>query len=85
MALVKRGKTWHTDFSVDGERYRQSLETRDWREAQAREKELIAQASQGNLTPAGQRFSRLSLNEALDRYLDDRSARVAARSHPLRV
>jgi integrase len=81
MALVKRGKTWHTHFFVDGQRYRQSLETSDWREAQAREKALIAQASQGKLTPAGQRFSRLNLNEALDRYLEDRAARVTTRSH----
>src|SRR5664280_668130 len=81
MSLVKRGKTWHTHFFVDGERFRQSLETSDWREAQAKEKELIAQASQGKLAPASQQFSRLSMNEALDRYLADRSARVAGRSH----
>jgi hypothetical protein len=29
MALVKRGKTWHTHFFVDGQRYRQSLDTTD--------------------------------------------------------
>ena len=81
MALKKRGKTWHTHFFVDGQRFRQSLETADWREAQAKEKELIAQASQGKLAPASQQFSRLSMNEALDRYLADRSARVAGRSH----
>ena len=51
MALYKRGKTWHTDFSVNGERFRQSLDTSDWREAQAKEKELIARASQGKLPP----------------------------------
>src|SRR5579871_5974818 len=49
MALTKRGKTWHTHFFVDGVRYRQSLGTTDWREAQAREKALIAQALQGKL------------------------------------
>ena len=76
MALVKRGKTWHTHFFVDGQRFRQSLETSDWREAQAKEKELIAEASQGKLAPASQQFSRLNMNEALDRYLADRSARV---------
>ena len=81
MSLKKRGKTWHTHFFVDGQRFRQSLETADWREAQAKEKELIAQASQGKLAPASQQFSRLSMNEALDRYLADRSARVAGRSH----
>src|SRR5271167_1655345 len=81
MAIVKRGKTWHTHFFVDGQRFRQSLETSDWREAQAKEKELIAQASQGRLAPASQQFSRMNMNEALDRYLADRSARVARRSH----
>jgi hypothetical protein len=39
--LVKRGKTWHAHFFVDGQRFRQSLETSDWREAQAKEKELM--------------------------------------------
>jgi hypothetical protein len=32
MALYKRGKTWHTDFTVNGERFRQSLDTTDWRD-----------------------------------------------------
>ncbi len=45
MAIYKRGKTWWTDFSVNGQRYRESLRVTDWREAQAREKELIVQAS----------------------------------------
>ena len=35
MSLVKRGKTWHTHFFVAGQRFRQSLDTSDWREAQA--------------------------------------------------
>ena len=39
MALKKRGKTWHTHFFVDGERFRQSLETSDWREAQRKERD----------------------------------------------
>jgi hypothetical protein len=30
MALYKRGKTRHTDFMVNGQRFRQSLETTDW-------------------------------------------------------
>ena len=44
MSLYKRGKTWHTDFTVNGERFRQSLDTTDWREAQSSEKRLIADA-----------------------------------------
>ena len=58
MALIKRGKTWHTHFFVDGQRFRQSLDTSDWREAQACEKELITRASQGKLAPASQQFSK---------------------------
>jgi hypothetical protein len=40
VALKKRGKTWHTHFFVDGERFRFSLDTSDWREAQRKERVL---------------------------------------------
>jgi hypothetical protein len=70
MSLVKRGKTWHTHFFVDGQRFRQSLGTSDWRQAQAREKELITKASQGKLAPVSQRFGRLAFGEAADRFLE---------------
>ena len=85
MALVKRGKTWHTHFFVDGQRFRQSLETSDWREAQAKEKELIARASQGKLAPASQQFSKLNVSDALERYLADRAAHVQPRSKTVRI
>jgi hypothetical protein len=49
---------------IDGQRFRQSLETSDWREAQAKEKELIARASQGKLAPVSQQFSKLTFKEA---------------------
>ena len=80
VSLYKRNKIWHTDFSVDGQRFRQSLETRDWREAQSKEKELIAQASEGKLTPKGHEFSRLGFSEAAERYLTDKLPRLAQRS-----
>lgn len=81
MALFRRNKTWWSDFSVNGVRYRMSLDTTDWREALSREKEKIAQAHAGKLSPAGQSFARLAFSEALDRYLADRSAHVDSRSH----
>ena len=80
MALFRRGKWWWTDFSVHGARYRQSLKTTDWREAQAREKELIAQASQGKLAPSSQQFGRLAFSEAAERYITDRSPHLAPKS-----
>ena len=69
MSLKKRGKRWHTHFFVDGQRFRQSLDTSDWREAQKAEKELIAQASRGQLAPVTQQFARLAFGEAADRFL----------------
>jgi integrase len=81
MATFKRGKTWWTDFAVNGVRYRMSLGTTDWREALSREKDRIAEAQAGKLSVAGQSFARLAFTEALRRYLEDRSPRVARRSH----
>jgi integrase len=77
MSLVKRGKTWHTHFFVDGQRFRQSLETSDWREAQSKEKDLIADAKAGKLSPTKQEFARLSFREAAERFLQDRIPQLA--------
>jgi integrase len=68
VALTKRGKIWHAHFFVDGVRYRQSLETTDWREAQAKEKELIASASQGKLNASHEGFAKLTFASAADAY-----------------
>jgi len=81
VALYKRNDTWWTDFSVNGQRFRLSLDTTDWREAQRQEKERIAQARAGKLTTSGQQFGRLAFGEAVDRYLVDRHTRVEAKSH----
>jgi integrase len=80
MALKKRGKTWHTHFFVDGERYRKSLETSDWREAQRAERELIAEAKAGRLAACRDEFSRLPFREAADRFIADRVPRLALES-----
>ena len=79
--IYKRGDWYWAHFYLDGERYRLPLRTRDWREAQAKTKEMIAQASQGKLAPSSQKFSRLPFSKALDCYLADRQPRVVARSH----
>jgi integrase len=80
MALIKRGKTWHTHFFVNGVRYRQSLETRDWREAQAKEKELITQAAQGNLNASHQGFAKLAFPQAADSYFNGRKLELGESS-----
>jgi integrase len=80
MALVKRGKTWHTHIFVDGVRYRQSLGTRDWREAQAKEKELITQAAQGNLNASHQGFAKLAFLQAAESYFSGRKLELGESS-----
>jgi len=80
MSLKKRGKTWHTDFMMDSQRFRQSLETSDWREAQRKEKELIAQATQGKLATGTLQFAKLAFSEAAQKNLAERIAHIAPRS-----
>ncbi len=69
MALKKRGNTWHTDFVVDGQRYRQSLDTSDWREAQALHKELIARAKAGKVSAKKHEIAKLTFRDAAERFL----------------
>ena len=78
MSLYKRGGTWWTDFSVNGQRFRLSLDTSDWREAQRQEKEKITDAQQGKIAPASQQFSRLSFSQAAERFLLQRVVEVSA-------
>jgi hypothetical protein len=80
MALKKRGKTWHTHFFVDGHRFRQSLETSDWREAQKKERELLTQAGQGKLAARLQQFAKLVFSEAAQKNLAERTPHLAPRS-----
>jgi hypothetical protein len=80
MSLYKRGRTWHTDFTVNGQRFRQSLDTTDWREAQAKEKERIAQASEGKLASNGVKYARLGFTEAAERYRESRKLELSETS-----
>jgi integrase len=80
MALFKRNRIWWADFSVHGQRFRMSLDTTDWREAQACEKEKIAQASEGKLAATGKSFARLAFAKAAERYLDSRNLELSERS-----
>jgi integrase len=80
MALTKRGKTWHTHFMVEGLRFRLSLETTDWREAQAKEKALISAAQAGKLAATKNAVARLSFSDAAAQFLADRLSHLAPRS-----
>jgi integrase len=80
VALVKRGKTWHCHFVVNGQRFRQSLGTKDWREAQSKEKELIGQAMEGKLTQTSASLARQSFGQAADDYMTARKLELAPAS-----
>jgi integrase len=80
MSLVKRGKTWHCHFVVNGQRFRQSLGTRDWRDAQAKEKQFIADAAEGKLTHNATTLARLPFAQAADVYVNARKLELAAAS-----
>jgi integrase len=76
MALYKRHGIYHCDFVVNGQRIRQTLETRDWREATQKENDLKARAREGKLASGvTAEFSRLLFCAALDRYLVERAIR----------
>lgn len=74
--LYLRNGIYHCDFTVNGQRVRQTLETTDWREAQRRENDLKGQAKEGKLASGTTaEFSRLLFGSALDRYLAEVSVR----------
>ncbi len=80
MSLVKRGKTWHTHFVVNGQRFRQSLGTTDRRDAQGKEKQLIAEATLGKLTQTSATLARQPFGLAADDYVTARTLELAPAS-----
>ena len=57
-----------------------SLETSDWREAQAKEKSLISEAKAGKLAATKNAIARLPFSEAAAQFLEDRLSHLAPRS-----
>jgi integrase len=76
--IYQRRGIYHCDFTVNGQRVRQTLETTDRREAIQRERDLIARAREGKLACGRTaEFSRLLFGPALDRYLAELSVQRA--------
>jgi hypothetical protein len=71
MSIVKRGATWHCHFVVDGIRYRQSLKTTDWREAQKKERDAIEKARAGKLAAKCKAIARLPFRQAAEQFVTD--------------
>lgn len=80
--IYKRKNTYHADVTVNGVRYRQSLETGNWQEAQRKQKELIALILEGKAAPPAGRgsFASLPLEDALEEFVKGRVGRVSERT-----
>jgi integrase len=77
----KRGDWYHLDATIDGERYREPLNTTDWRIAGDRAKERIAEIKAGRVACAsGKNFARLPFNVAIEVYQSERDGKVAERT-----
>jgi len=68
--------------TVNGLRYRESLETTNWQEAQRKQKELIARIMEGKAgAPAGRgSVASMPFEQALSEFVKGREGRVAART-----
>lgn len=83
MALYRRNGVYHCDFTVNGQRVRQTLETSDWREAKQRERDKIRDAKEGKLASGmTAEFSRMLFGPALDRYLKEQTAMQGKADNP---
>lgn len=80
MATFKRGKTWWTDFTQDGVRYRESLRTTNWQEALRREKNRIAEVASGRSLASHRQFAKWPFDKAVEHYLESRKLHLAERS-----
>jgi len=80
MSLWKRGDWYWADFTVNGERFRVPLGTKDWRAAGHLEKERIAEAAEGKFTPKATSLARSNLADAIEPYLSTRNGFIAERS-----
>jgi integrase len=81
MALYKRKKLYWTDVTVNGIRYREPLETRDWREAQTLERERVTQLKERAPDPEKRckNFGAMDIATAMKAYIAERRAQVSPR------
>jgi len=80
MRLFKRNTIWWLDVTVNGQRYRLSLDTTDKRKAKELANDKIAQAKNGKLTAKSQSFARLAFGEAADKYEASRALELSPSS-----
>jgi len=78
MKIFRRNATWWADFSVDGKRFRISLETTSWPKAQSIASDKLTEAKDGRLRAGKASWSRTPLTEAVERFFSQRRMEVSA-------
>ncbi len=79
--IYKRGKNYHMDVTLNGVRYREALDTTDWREAQSLEKKRVGEIQQGKAaSKSGKDFARKPFGDAAKLFLEERKPHVAGRT-----
>jgi integrase len=81
MKITSRSGWKHLDVTIDGQRYREALDTKDHREAKARALEFVTKVKAGKIAAAsGRTFSRLPFKDAAEVYQKERLGKVADRT-----
>lgn len=78
--ISKRGSVYWTRFTVNGERYQLSLETKNRQDALRLEHDKIEEANKGLLPSKAPDLARFTFAEALRIYLEDRHNRISAKT-----
>jgi integrase len=78
--IYKRGQVWWTRFTVNGERYQQSLETPNKRAAIDAEQKKITAAARGELSSKVTDFGKLNFEDALKLWLTKRHQVISERT-----
>ena len=79
--IYKRGEYWHMDVMIQGERYREALNTTDKRQAKDLERDRVTAIKQGKgASKTGREFARKPFSEAAALYLEERKPHVSART-----
>src|SRR5436305_359098 len=76
MKLYKRKNTYWTDFAVQGQRFRQSLDTSDWRKAESKAKLLVAAATEGKLSNQRDALASIDFRSAIASFLESRKTEI---------
>jgi len=79
MALWKRGKQYWMDVIIRGQRYREPLDTTDWREANQLERDRVQQIETRGPVPTGssKAYAALDVASAIEAYARERRAQVS--------